>query len=131
MGITDDIINAIDSSPPMKINDNVLMVGIGDIQKLNSLTQLPGTQWYLWELLEYGTGTYRPGGQEIIRRGRQIFYDRDGSGQGILTHQTVNPGFEGRHAFMTVTGDFYDDQLMSIEFIMDYINHWVKTLSWK
>jgi len=130
MGVTEDIISAIDSVGPSKMG-NIILVGIGNIGKLNNLTKLGDSGYYLWQLLEYGTGVYGQTGAVIIREQRQIFYDRGGTDRGVLAQRTANPGFRGRHAFLDVQGDFYESDLVSMNFLVKYLSFWVRRLSYK
>jgi hypothetical protein len=135
MGLSDDIINAISASDPEKVVDPrhgvAIMIGIGDVQKLNSISQLDEAGTYLWQLLEYGTGIYSDANQVILRMGKQIFYDRDGSRSGVLTYVTANPGFHGRHAFMEINGDFHQSDKVTAAYLYKYLQFFVKKYSYK
>lgn len=137
MGVTEEIIAAIDAAGPFKAG-GLILVTIGDVGKLNQLTRLGDTGYYLWQLLEYGTGVYGSRGSAVIREKRQIFYGRDGSKGGVLTQSTENltqvtenPGFRGRHAFLDVDGDFYESDRVGMGFLVKYISFWVRRLSYK
>jgi len=118
MGITDKIAQSIINNIGYHKSPGILAIGIGDIEKLSGLTELEDG-YYLWELLEYGTGIYTAGGMysagyPITRDRTQVFWDRRPDQQvPRMTRQTINPGQRGRHYFMTINGDFYDRELTS------------------
>jgi len=136
MGVTDDIIDAIDASEPIKRGDKILIIGIGDVDKLNKLTQIGNTRFQLWQLLEYGTGVYGTAHRPVLRIERQIFYDRNNRKKGVLTYLTLNPGslnpgFRGRHAFMDVAGHFYGREDETVRTLLKYFNQVIANLSYK
>jgi len=131
MGMTEEVIEAIDSSVPGKLGGTILLVGVGDIEKLNNLWTVGEGSHHLWQLLEFGTGIYGQAKQGIWRRGKQIFIDRDGTKKGVVTWFTYNPGFKGRHAFLDVAGDFYQSEKLSVNLLYQYINSIIRKLSYK
>jgi len=120
MGMT-EVISEIIANPTLSIEDDGIVGYVGDIEQLNEATKLTQDH-YLWEILEYGTGTYA-GGSPIVREGFQVFFNRDPSDPDIVrTEITVNSGQEGRHYFMDVYGTFYASEIASGQKIIDKLN---------
>jgi hypothetical protein len=139
--ISQAIRKAIKASQVMQIG-GVLAIGIGNISDLESATaQLDGNNAYkMWEILQYGTGTFAGKG-EIIRVGKQIFYDDTKTSfvggalaqgeHGILASQTKSAGFKGREYFVQLDGTMHESDLVTQVYVLNEINRIIKKWSFK
>jgi len=142
--ISQAIRKAIKASHVMQVG-GVLAIGIGNISELESATKnLDGNNAYkMWEILQYGTGTFAGKG-EIIRAGKKmIFYDETKTsfvnqgtslGQtehGILARQTKSAGFKGREYFVQLDGTMHESDLVTQVYIINEINRIIKKWSFK
>lgn len=130
--ITSKISNAIKASLPRK-GGGVIAVGIGDLNLLNEImvSDQKGEDGYkIWEILQWGTGQYIPGGAPVLRMGKQVFFYNQFQ-QGVLAFQTINPGFAGREYFVQLDGTFHESDYISRDYIIKYMKGIVKKYSYK
>jgi len=133
--ISEAISLALKSSEAMNIG-GILAVGIGNLNELkNVMSRLDGDSKYkLWEIVQFGTGTYAGKG-EIIRVGKQIFYDEKKVNKfgehGIMARVTKSPGFKGREYFVQLDGTMHESDIVTKTFILNYINRVIKRYSYK
>jgi len=130
--ITKKIESAIKASPPIK-GDGYIAVGIANIDLLNSLAGLTGTnaKIEIWRVLQFGTGLFNPfGPKAVVRTGNQVFFSSK-TGNGIQTQKTVNPGFRGREYFVRLDGDIHRDDVDVKQYIIEYMKRITKKYSFK
>lgn len=130
--ITSKISNAIKASLPIK-GGGVIAVGIGDLNLLNEImaSDPKGEEGYkIWQILQWGTGQYVPGGSPVLRIGKQVFFYNEFQ-KGVLAYQTVNPGFAGREYFVQLDGTIHESDYISREYVLKYMRKIVKKYSYK
>lgn len=137
--ITANISSAIKASMPIE-QSGVLMVGVASIDELNAVAGIIGTNSHypIWQILQWGTGSFAPGGSPVIRTGRQIFFDGDDRGVFVgagfpkaFSEATVNPGFKGREYFVQLSGEMHRNDYVTVAYVMKYISRMVKKYSYK
>lgn len=130
--ITNNIRNAIAASTPFKIG-GIIAIGIGDKEMLDSVAGAigNGSKYKIWEILQWGTGTYNPqNGSPVVRYGTQVFYDTKHK-KGVIVQQTVNPGFKGREYFVQLDGEIHYADYTVSNYVLKYMRRIVKKYSYK
>lgn len=142
--ISGAIAKALRASQAMNMG-GIIAVGIGNIEQLIGATSnLDGSNEYkMWEILQYGTGTYAGKGQ-IVRAGKKmIFYDKtktsfvdqgahvNDTEHGILARQTKSKGFRGREYFVQLDGTMHESDIVTQTYILNYINKTIRKYSYK
>ena len=138
--ITEKISEAIKASIPVK-TPGIIAVGIGNINLLNGLlNHVTGESKYkIWQILQWGTGEYVPGGSAVIRTGKQVFFESKEQ-RGVLIEEgnpladkefTKNPGFKGREYFVQIDGSIHESDYVSRDYVLRYMRKIIKKYSYK
>lgn len=134
------ISDAITASTPME-GPGYLFVGIGDMDLLDQVADITTRDQSikLWQLLQWGTGIYGKEQRPILRRGLQIFMNRNTNPfEGVLIGApgaskmyTLNPGFKGREYFLQWDGDIHQMDFVTVRAVKNWIKSKVKQYSYK
>jgi len=109
-----------------------IAVGVGDLDILNSISAGVANSEVghsIWQILNYGTGMFVPGGSSIIRYGKQVFFNRT-LDTGVLAWKTENPGFRGREYFVQLDNTFHESDYLTRDYVIRYMANIVKRLSY-